>query len=150
MVLSCLKLQSILTGRVQDVVFLFSVRWWRSTVTGEITGARSPPHPRAHQVRDGEKERHTAVEFFTGRREGPAGTSHYLKVILFHTTKTRWHVKVCPNRSAGPRLILKRSKPQSGNRKRIIWWLYSCVDHLFAFNESKKNLKAKNIAFLEM
>lgn len=79
----------------------------------------------------GEKERHTAVECFTGRREGPAGTSHYLKVILFHTTKTQWHVKVCPNQSAGPHLMVKRSKQQSGTQKRITWCQYYCVDHHF-------------------
>lgn len=65
-------------------------RGWRLGV--EITDGRSHPLPQGtpgERKREwkGEKERHTAVECFTGRREGPAGTSHYLKVILFHTTK---------------------------------------------------------------
>lgn len=90
------KLLSLLSGYIQDVLF----RWWRQTRAGgwgqrSLTVARTH-HPRAHQVRDAEKERFTAAEFFTGRREGPAGTSHYLKVMRFHTWRTMWHDKVCP------------------------------------------------------
>lgn len=93
---SYFQMLSVLSGYIQDVLFW----WWRQTRAGgwgqrSLTVARTH-HPRAHQVRDGEKERFTAAEFFTGRREGPAGTSHYLKVMRFHTWRTQWHVKVCP------------------------------------------------------
>lgn len=73
---------------------------WRVGV--EITGARSHPSPQGTPgERWRERETHSCGVLYTQAR-GPCRHISLFEGHPFSYDKTRWHVKVCPNRSAGP------------------------------------------------
>ncbi len=135
----------------------YSLWWWRSTVTGEITGARSPPHPTPGHTR-WEMERKRDTQLWSSSQAGARALQAHLiiwrssffirpkpgdmlKSVLTDLLDPVW----------SPRGVNRSEETEKDLNENFILVL---IIYLYSMSQKKirnKNFhKRKNIAFMEM